>query len=113
MRISDWSSDVCSPDLSTYEFYCEAGKRLDRRFEKLGAERLAPRVDCDIDYEEAAESWIGAIVEQLAAEASQARVPASAGPSRAAPTAAHDKPKPFPAQEIGRASRRAKVCQYV
>src|SRR3546814_1431869 len=25
---------------STYEFYCEAGKRLDRRFEKLGAERL-------------------------------------------------------------------------
>src|SRR3546814_19471206 len=50
---------------STYEFYCEAGKRLDRRFEKLGAERLAPRVDCDIAYEEAAESWIGAIVEQL------------------------------------------------
>src|SRR3546814_8024327 len=40
---------------STYEFYCEAGKRLDRRFEKLGAERLAQRVDCDIDYEEAAE----------------------------------------------------------
>src|SRR3546814_1808929 len=100
MRISDWSSDVCSPDLSTYEFYCEAGKRLDRRFEKLGAERLAPRVDCDIDYEEAAESWIGAIVEQLAAEASPARVPASAGPSRAAPTAAHDKRHPFPAQVI-------------
>src|SRR3546814_454682 len=85
---------------STYEFYCEAGKRLDRRFEKLGAERLAPRVDCDIDYEEAAESWIGAIVEQLAAEASPARVPASAGPSRAAPTAAHDKRNPFQAQVI-------------
>src|SRR3546814_13857086 len=100
MRISDWSSDVCSPDLSTYEFYCEAGKRLDRRFEKLGAERLAPRVDCDIDYEEAAESWIGAIVEQLAAEASPARVPASAGPTRAAPTAAHAQRHPFPAQVI-------------
>src|SRR3546814_3019217 len=28
---------------STYEFYCEAGKRLDRRFEKLGAERRAAR----------------------------------------------------------------------
>src|SRR3546814_5288774 len=53
---------------STYEFYCEAGKRLDRRFEKLGAERLAPRVDCDIDYKEAAESWIGAIVEQRSEE---------------------------------------------
>src|SRR3546814_17311168 len=110
MRISDWSSDVCSSDLSTYEFYCEAGKRLDRRFEKLGAERLAPRVDCDIDYEEAAESWLGAIVDQLAAEASRARGPASAGPSRAAPPAAHDKHKPFPLQVIDKLARLGRAC---
>ncbi len=34
---------------STYEKYCEAGKRIDSRFEELGASRLSPRVDCDID----------------------------------------------------------------
>ena len=28
---------------STYEHYCEAGKRLDRRLEELGAARLGPR----------------------------------------------------------------------
>src|SRR3546814_9816647 len=29
---------------STYEFYCEAGKRPDGRFEELGADRIAPHV---------------------------------------------------------------------
>ena len=37
---------------STYERYCEAGRRLDRRFEELGAVRIASRVDCDVDYDD-------------------------------------------------------------
>ena len=35
---------------STYERYCEGGKRVDRRLEELGATRLEARVDCDVDY---------------------------------------------------------------
>lgn len=85
---------------STYEFYCEAGKRLDRRFEELGAERLAPRVDCDIDYEEAAEAWTQGIVEQISAEAQSVTVPAAGLPSPVAPTTVHDKRNPFPAPII-------------
>lgn len=85
---------------STYEFYCEAGKRLDRRFEELGGERLAPRVDCDIDYEEAAEAWTRAIIEQIGAEAKLATVPAVAVSSPAASTVVHDKRNPFPAPLI-------------
>lgn len=85
---------------STYEFYCEAGKRLDRRFEELGAERLALRVDCDIDYEEAAEAWTQAIVDQIGADAQSATVPASAATSLAPPVSLHDKRNPFPAPII-------------
>ena len=86
---------------STYEYYCQAGKRLDQRFEELGAARLVDRVDCDIDYEEAAESWTRAMVEQLASEA-QAAAPVAAAVA-AAPVAvpsAHDKRNPFPAPVI-------------
>lgn len=85
---------------STYEFYCEAGKRLDRRFEELGAERLTPRVDCDIDYEEAAEAWTQAIVEQLGADAAPAMISVAVAPSAAPPAVIHDKRNPFPAPVI-------------
>src|SRR3546814_9847732 len=40
---------------STYEFYCEAGKRLDKRLEELGATRLSDRVDCDRSEEHTSE----------------------------------------------------------
>src|SRR5690606_326156 len=42
-----------------YDGFCQAGKLLDTRFEQLGAKRLHTRLDCDIDYEDAAAAWIG------------------------------------------------------
>ncbi len=53
---------------STYEKYCEAGKRLDSRLEELGATRLSPRVDCDIDYDDPAAGWSEVVVQLLAAD---------------------------------------------
>jgi sulfite reductase (NADPH) flavoprotein alpha-component len=85
---------------STYEFYCEAGKRLDRRFEALGADRLTPRVDCDVDYEDAAEVWTQAIAEQLGAETASPRASASVASSAALSANSHDKRNPFPAPII-------------
>lgn len=84
---------------SSYEFYCEAGKRIDRRLEELGAERLAPRVDCDIDFEAAADAWVGALIGQL----SVAAVPGAPtsisllGGVPARDLRIHDKRNPFPA----------------
>lgn len=67
---------------SSYVHFCEAAKALDRRFEELGAERLAERVDCDVDYEDAAEEWIAAIADKLAADApAQAAAAAVSAPS--------------------------------
>jgi sulfite reductase (NADPH) flavoprotein alpha-component len=95
-KLADVRYSVLALGDSTYEKYCEAGKRLDRRFEELGAERLGDRVDCDVDYDEPAESWSEALVEKLAAdvEATPARV-ISLRPMATATV--HDKRNPFPA----------------
>jgi sulfite reductase (NADPH) flavoprotein alpha-component len=86
---------------STYEQYCEAGKRLDRTFERLGATRLAARVDCDVDYEEPASAWSRALLDVLARDVEDASVRSSAIAISAAPEAVvYDKRRPFPARII-------------
>jgi sulfite reductase (NADPH) flavoprotein alpha-component len=90
---------------STYEQYCGAGKRLDQRFEELGAQRIEPRVDCDVDYEEVAPSWIAGIVKRLAPEPTLQPELAAATPAQVAATAApvgitYDKKNPFTATVI-------------
>jgi sulfite reductase (NADPH) flavoprotein alpha-component len=69
---------VCALGDSSYEFYCEAGKRLDRRFEALGAKRLLARVDCDIDYEENSALWSAGVLERLSESASTLVLPSAA-----------------------------------
>jgi sulfite reductase (NADPH) flavoprotein alpha-component len=88
---------------STYEKYCEAGKRIDRRLAELGAARLHDRVDCDLDYEEPATAWSGALVDRLAVETAERGAdvvrlfPQPAAPSASAAQPAYDKRNPFPA----------------
>jgi len=87
---------------STYEKYCEAGKRIDRRLEELGADRIADRVDCDVDYEEPAAAWHADVLRRLApvAQASGA-TPVAASPAAApAQATSFDKKNPFAANVI-------------
>ena len=98
-RLEDVRFSVLSLGDSTYEKYCEAGKRIDSRLEALGAERISERVDCDIDYDEPAAAWTEAMVDRLAADLAAsaapnlAQVPDAAAPARAA----YDKKTPFAA----------------
>jgi sulfite reductase (NADPH) flavoprotein alpha-component len=88
---------------STYERYCEAGRRIDRRLEELGAQRLAGRVDCDVDYEDAAAAWIAAVVDSLAPAARtsvSAAGSVAATANRAPVPATFDKKHPFQAAVI-------------
>ncbi|APL93355.1 assimilatory sulfite reductase (NADPH) flavoprotein subunit [Sphingobium indicum] len=87
---------------STYEYFCHAGKRLDQRFEELGAQRLAARVDCDVDYEEPAQDWIASIADALATDVVMNHPPSAAplSSSASAPAPVHDKRNPFPATII-------------
>ncbi|MFO1426072.1 MAG: flavodoxin domain-containing protein [Steroidobacteraceae bacterium] len=50
---------------SSYPRFCETGRVLDERLAQLGARRLAPRVDCDLDYEANAAAWIARSLEQV------------------------------------------------
>ncbi len=50
---------------SSYVNFCETGRRIDERLASLGAERVADRIDCDLDFEESSESWIDGAVGRL------------------------------------------------
>ncbi|WP_113177223.1 sulfite reductase subunit alpha [Rhizobium sp.] len=70
-----------------YDGFCQAGKLIDTRLEQLGAQRMANRLDCDVDYEDAASAWVGetlpvaALIDGGAAEPA-APVEATALPAR-------------------------------
>jgi len=48
-----------------YEHFCKFGKNLDAKLASLGANRLADRVDCDVDVDEAFAQWKTAMVTRL------------------------------------------------
>lgn len=50
---------------STYAYFCEGGVLIDERLAELGAERIAPRTDCDAAYDKPAVEWIKDRVAQL------------------------------------------------
>ena len=68
---------------SSYVNFCETGRQIDARLEALGGKRIAPRVDCDLDYEEPAAAWTKDALKELA-----------------------DLAEPEPAANAGAASRR-------
>lgn len=50
---------------TSYEFFCQTGKDFDKRLEELGGQRLAPRVDCDVDFDEPASEWMTQVLQSL------------------------------------------------
>ena len=51
---------------TSYDGFCVAGKMWDERLAELGAERVADRVDCDVDFEAAAEAWTDSALTSIA-----------------------------------------------
>lgn len=66
VKLAGVKFSVCGLGDTAYEQFCEMGKQFDTRLEKLGAERIAVRVDCDVDYEDSYAGWFSAAMTALA-----------------------------------------------
>lgn len=58
---------------ASYPKFCHVARKLDERLAELGATRLAPRGECDVDFETVANPWLDAAQGLLLAEAQPAR----------------------------------------
>jgi sulfite reductase (NADPH) flavoprotein alpha-component len=56
-QLPDLQYSVLALGDTSYPKFCEAGRVVDERLAKLGAKRLLPRVDCDVDFEKLATTW--------------------------------------------------------
>ena len=80
---------------SSYPDFCQAGQDFDRRLAELGAKRLLDLGICDLDYQAAADAWIGAAAGTLGKLAAAAvAAPASQTPVAEA-AQAYSKAQPF------------------
>ncbi len=71
-----------------YSDFCGASRKFDARLEALGAKRLAPRGECDVDYESAAKGWLESLWGCLANGAGQGTLrvgPAAIGSTNGTP----------------------------
>jgi len=56
---------VCALGDTSYDKFCETGKEFDARLEKLGAERLVDRADCDVDFDDTYDAWAKEILDKV------------------------------------------------
>jgi sulfite reductase (NADPH) flavoprotein alpha-component len=101
-KLEDLSFSVLSLGDSSYEFFCKTGIDFDEQLEKLGAKRIVPRVDCDLDYDDQAAEWITQVVSALAVAQPQAQA-AEQPVAQVAATAsksAYNKNNPFYAEVL-------------
>jgi sulfite reductase (NADPH) flavoprotein alpha-component len=82
---------------SSYEFFCKTGVDFDLRLEALGATRIHPRVDCDVDYETQAEAWMEAVLSELSSRVTTASQPAGLSLPSVVSSSVYSRKRLFPA----------------
>lgn len=60
-KLQDWPYAVLALGDRNYTDFCGAGRKFDDGLASIGARRLLPRVDCDIDYESSFQAWFSSV----------------------------------------------------
>jgi sulfite reductase (NADPH) flavoprotein alpha-component len=104
-KLENLSYSVLALGDRNYSDFCGAGRKFDERLAALGAKRILPRTDCDVDYEAAANQWISAIWSALPNDApgERPREPitiTTTACNPAEPTPKYSRTNPFPARLV-------------
>lgn len=98
---------------SSYGDFCGHGRRLDQRLDELGGVRLAPRADCEPDYETSALAWLDQVMAGLSDEPEArptARAPGRPAVSGSSPASSPaSSPTPAPARRSGPVTAPARL----
>jgi sulfite reductase (NADPH) flavoprotein alpha-component len=98
-KIPETQFSICALGDSNYPKFCGFGKDVDVRLEALGARRVAPRADCDVDFEEPFARWLDMTLSAMRETDGSSSVSESprAEPANEPATAMYSRSKPFPA----------------
>ncbi|OKL35322.1 assimilatory sulfite reductase (NADPH) flavoprotein subunit [Domibacillus mangrovi] len=99
-KLDDLRFSVLSLGDSSYEFFCETGKQFDKRIEELGGERIVPRVDCDLDFDEPAAEWIESVLNNLSEVQAVGSAVAPASVAATARETVYSRTNPFHAEVL-------------
>jgi sulfite reductase (NADPH) flavoprotein alpha-component len=90
---------VCALGDTSYDKFCQTGKDVDARLETLGAKRVSPRQDCDVDYEENYSAWLDGALKAFTPQTA-APVAVAGASAVAASTVEYGKKNPFPSEVV-------------
>ncbi len=97
--IASLNYSVCALGDTSYEKFCQVGKDIDAKLESLGAQRVVPRVDCDVDYEDSYVGWLESAIAGLVPVASAIVAPVT-GVAATDTAVVYDKKNPFAAEVL-------------
>ncbi len=96
IALSQMKYSVLALGDTSYDLFCQAGIDWDQRLEKLGAKRLYERVDCDVDFDDAAEAWISNTIPLMSNGATSLSIDNSSTKA----TAKYGRKNPFPGKLV-------------
>ena len=97
--LSGLKFSVCALGDTNYTLFCQCGKDFDTRLEKLGAQRITPRADCELDYEASFTTWLDTTLSALGTAAAL-QTTTSAPKTETPADEGYSKKNPFPAPVV-------------